>query len=199
LRHSTRFRRALFLIFAAQPCPAEAVALGVNDLLTLDDRSSGTTEALNGNAWRLFTDGVMGGISLGQLTTGSIAGRACLRMQGEVCLENNGGFVQIALDVGDAIQRALPDYAGIELDVFGNGERYNLHLRTEDMQHPWQSYRASFTAASEWRTLRLPFHEFEPHRLDSPLQPARIRRIGLVAIGRAFQADLCLGRLAFYQ
>jgi hypothetical protein len=105
----------------------------------------------------------------------------------------------MALDVGDAIQRALPDYAGIELDVLGNGERYNLHLRTEDMQYPWQSYRASFTAAADWTTVHLPFRDFEPHRLDSPLAPGRIRRIGLVAIGRAFQADLCLGRLAFYR
>ena len=191
--------RIAIVILIALPWLSGAVALGVPVLLILDDRSSGTTTALNGNAWRLFTDGVMGGVSSGQLTHGIIAGRACLRMQGVVRLENNGGFVQMALDVGDAIQNALPDYAGIELDVFGNGERYNLHLRTQDMRYPWQSYRAIFTAGADWTTLRLPFDDFQPHRLESPLAPGRIRRIGLVAIGRAFQADLCLGRLAFYR
>ena len=141
----------------------------------------------------------MGGVSSGRLTPDTVAGRACLRMLGEVRLENNGGFVQMALDVGDAIQDALPDYAGVELDVYGNAERYNLHLRTEDMQYPWQSYRVSFTAAADWTTLRFPFADFEPHRLESPLEPGRIRRIGVVAIGRAFRADLCLGRLGFYR
>jgi hypothetical protein len=167
-------------------------------LLTLDDRSSGTTQALNGNYWRLFTDGVMGGVSSGQLTVETVAGRSCLRMQGAVRLENNGGFVQMALDLGEAAESSLTDSGGLELDVFGNGERYNLHLRTDYMQHPWQSYRASFTAAAGWRTLRLPFAAFEPHRLEQPLQTARIRRIGLVGIGRRFDADLCLGRLALF-
>lgn len=186
------------VILIALPLLSAAVALGGNVVLILDDRTSGTTTALNGNAWRLITDGVMGGVSSGQLSPETSAGRACLRMQGEVRLENNGGFVQMAMDVGDAIQTALPDYTGIELDVFGNGERYNLHLRTEDMRYPWQSYRVTFTAVADWTTVKLPFRDFEPHRLESPLDPGGIRRIGLVAIGRAFQADLCLGRLAFY-
>jgi len=40
---------------------------------------------------------------------------------------------------------------------------------------------------------------FEPHRLETPLDVTRLRRIGLVAIGRAFFADLAVARLAFYR
>jgi hypothetical protein len=39
---------------------------------------------------------------------------------------------------------------------------------------------------------------FAPHRVDAPLDLASLRRIGVVAIGRAFFADLCLAEIAFY-
>ena len=38
------------------------------ELLVLDDRSSDDGRAQNGAGWRLFTDGVMGGLSKGDLT-----------------------------------------------------------------------------------------------------------------------------------
>src|SRR6476661_7117755 len=37
-------------------------------------------------------------------------------------------------------------WSGIELDVFGNGEEYGVHLRTDALTRPWQSYRQIFTA-----------------------------------------------------
>ncbi|KIZ43889.1 NADH:ubiquinone oxidoreductase, partial [Rhodopseudomonas palustris] len=36
------------------------------------------------------------------------------------------------------------------------------------------------------------------HRTDAPLNIARLRRIGLVAMGREFDGDLAVARLAFY-
>jgi hypothetical protein len=58
---------------------------------------------------------------------------------------------------------------------------------------------AEFFAPCEWRTIRLPFAGFEPHRLDAPLDIARLRRLGVVAIGRAFTADITIGGLQFYR
>jgi hypothetical protein len=151
-----------------------------------------------GTRWELIADRVMGGVSSGELTREHVGGRAALRMRGDVSLENNGGFVQIALDLapGGGVVDAR-GWTGIEIDVFGNDERYNLHLRTADVVRPWQSYRAEFIAGPEWRTIRLPFATFEPHRIDAPLDPARLRRLGIVAIGRAFTADVAIGRLQF--
>jgi hypothetical protein len=149
--------------------------------------------------WRLFSDRVMGGVSSGTLDTDLVDGRACLRMRGEVSLENNGGFVQMAIDLDEPMRRRLPDFAGLSLEVYGNGESYNVHLRTEDMDRPWQSYRCSFVAGPAWHTVRLPFARFEPHRIEGPLDAARIRRLGLVAIGRAFTADLCVARVSFHE
>ena len=90
------------------------------------------------------------------------------------------------------------DYTGVRLVVRGNGERYSVHLRTPDNVRSWQSYRAHFTAGADWETIYLPFEDFTPHRLDAPLDITRLRRIGLVAIGRAFHADLAVCELGFY-
>lgn len=152
-----------------------------------------------GTRWELIADRVMGGVSSGEMKREHVGGRPALRIRGDVSLENNGGFVQIALDLApDGGVVAARHWTGIEIEVFGNGERYNLHLRTADVVRPWQSYRADFIATSEWRTVRLPFATFEPHRIDVPLDLAHLRRLGIVAIGRAFAADVAIGKLQFY-
>lgn len=61
------------------------------------------------------------------------------------------------------------------------------------MTRLWQSWRLSFVVRPEWQTLRPPFAEFEPHRIDAPLDPRSLRRIGIIAIGRDFQADIAIG------
>jgi len=103
------------------------------------------------------------------------------------------------LDLNGEANGAFSNYEGLLLDVYGNGESCNVHLRTAAARFPWQSYRASFQAPARWHTVRLPFSRFEPYRTDMPLDVSHVRRIGLVAIGRAFSADLCLGRLALYR
>jgi hypothetical protein len=34
--------------------------------------------------------------------------------------------------------------------VRGNGEEYNIHLRTTALDRPWQSFRKSFRANPQW-------------------------------------------------
>jgi len=167
--------------------------------LIIDDRSSGDLRASIGTDWRVMTDTVMGGVSSGSLVQTEAAKRPCLRLSGEVSLENNGGFVQASLDLSPAGTLDARDFHGIELDVYGNGERYNLHLRTLDTRIVWQSYRASFMAEPRWQTVRLPFSEFRPYRIDQPLDLQTLRRLGVVAIGRAMQADLCIARIVLYR
>jgi hypothetical protein len=167
--------------------------------LTIDDRSSGDLHASIGTEWRVMTDTVMGGVSSGSLIPTEVAGRPCLQLSGEVSLENNGGFVQASLDLHPAGTLDARDFQGIELDMYGNGERYNLHLRTLDTRIVWQSYRASFIAEPRWQTVRLPFSEFSPYRIDQPLDLQCLRRLGVVAIGRAMQARLCIGRIVLYR
>jgi hypothetical protein len=164
----------------------------------LIDDFTGTDSRL-GTQWRLVTDGVMGGRSSGQLWRGALEGRAALCLRGNVSLENQGGFVQIALELAPSGVFDAGAYRGLWLVVRGNGESYNLHLRTADLWLPWQSYRAELTAGPQWQEVRLPFDAFTPYRVETPLDTRRLRRLGLVAIGRAFAADLCIAGIGLYE
>jgi hypothetical protein len=141
----------------------------------------------------------MGGVSSGKLIPTEAEGRHCLRLTGDVSLENNGGFVQASLDLCSAGLLDASDYSGIEIEIYGNDEVYNLHLRTEDTRIVWQSYRTSFHALPHWQTLRLRFDDFQPHRIDIPLDIKKLRRLGVVAIGREMHADVCIGRLSLFR
>ena len=169
------------------------------DVKLIDARDTGDLRASAGNQWRLVTDGVMGGVSQGKLTAEVVEGRPCLRLRGDVKLENNGGFIQGTLNLPDRILHDIPAYTGLMLEVYGNDEQYNVHLRTADIWLPWQSYRASFSATAQWQQIFLPFADFKPHRIRSELDVTRLERIGLVAIGRQFSADLCIGKVGFYK
>ena len=188
-----RFLSVLF--FSCFGC----ATLMAEDVLIIDDRRTGDMESVLGGSWRMVTDGVMGGISSGELSLGTIDNKPCLHLRGDVRLENNGGFIQAALDVEDTEAADASGYHGLLLKVYGNNQEYNLHLRTGDVWLPWQSYRASFKAHASWQTVRLPFTEFTGYRIGKKLDLKRLERIGLVAIGRAFSADLCIGELALYR
>lgn len=165
----------------------------------IDDLTSQDLFASTGTGWALISDRVMGGVSNGTLRREMVEGRPAIRMRGGVSLENNGGFLQMALDLGDA--GAVVDatgWTGIQLEVLGNDQTYNLHLRTTDIQRPWESYRQSFAAPRQWTTVHLPFSGFAPHRTERPLRLTGLRRIGLVAIGREFEVDLAISDIRFY-
>jgi hypothetical protein len=127
-----------------------------------------------------------------------VDGRRALCLSGDVSLENNGGFVQVNLDLATAGLLDGSDFDGVRLVVRGNGEAYNLHLKTSATSMPWQSYRADFAAGPTWREVRLPFADFVPHRLVPALDVTRLRRLGIVAIGRAMRADVCVSEIGLY-
>ena len=168
------------------------------NILVIDDRSNNDVTSNLGTKWQLVTDGVMGGLSQGQLTLDEYKGKNCLRMRGDVTTENNGGFVQIALSLSEQDVFDATAYSGVEIEVAGNNELYNIHFRTADLWFPWQSYRCSFSAESDWQTYRIPFSELEKYKTFNKFSQDKIKRIGLVAIGRDFQADLCLAAIGFY-
>lgn len=172
---------------------SQAVLL-VEDFTRSDGISSLGTE------WRKFTDKVMGGVSTGSYGFETINGRQCIRMRGNVSLENRGGFVQVALPLKQN-GRALDGsgYNGIRLWVRGNGETYYVHLRTGKTIFPWQYYEAPFFADREWEKVEISFDQFTPQRLKAKLTPKRLKRIGIVAAKKAFKADVAVARIEFYR
>jgi adhesin HecA-like repeat protein len=173
--------------------------LMADERLVIDDRRSGELKSVLGPDWRMFSDSVMGGISRGSLTLDTIDSKSCLRLRGDVSLDNNGGFIQAALDIERTEAADASGYQGLLLEVYGNGEEYNLHLRTDDVWLPWQSYRASFQAPTRWQSVKLPFKDFSGYRIGKRLDLKHLKRIGIVAIGREFTADLCIATLALYR
>lgn len=150
--------------------------------------------------WEYVADGVMGGVSEGSLQRETYNGRMAAVLRGAVSLENNGGFVQIAFDLcPDGAGFDATDWSGIELITCGNGERYDIRLRTQQLIRPWQSFRSEFVAGSQWRALRFPFNEFIAHKTEVVFDPSALRRIGILAIGREFRAEMAVSGISLYR
>lgn len=190
-------RRAFMIGSTASMAVGTASSQTATTLL-IDDFTSGTSTALSGNRWMGFTDQVMGGRSTGETTLDKIEGRPCIRLTGTVNTRG-GGFIQLAIDLGE--NRKPFDgrrYKGVELDVYGNGEEYNCHLRTTDVRWYEQSYRASFEAPRSWTTVKLPWSAFEPSAIETPLNLEGLLRLGILGWMRNFEADIAVGRLSLY-
>lgn len=150
--------------------------------------------------WEYVADTVMGGVSRGEATQTVVDGRAAIRLTGEVSLDNNGGFVQIAFDLGEGGETFdASAWTGIALDVLGNDESYDIRLRTNQITRPWQSFRADFSAPPTWTTVKIPFTALESHRTEARFDPGRLRRIGILAIGREMQADIAIAGVRLYR
>jgi hypothetical protein len=150
--------------------------------------------------WEYVPDEVMGGVSKGLMTQDQIDGNTATRMSGNVSLDNNGGFIQMAFDFradGGIFDATV--WTGLEITLRGNNESYELRLRTADLDQPWQSFRTVFTAPHAWTTCRFPFARLEPYRTQAHLDAKRLRRCGLVAVGRAFEVDLAVQDIALYR
>ena len=125
---------------------------------------------------------------------------------------NAGGKAQVILDprrrsrrrparrarspTGPRSPRTRPWAFGLaRIGCLGQQRGLQCSLADGSLIRPWQSYRQGFRAHPEWETVQLLFEHFVPHRTEVALDTHRLKRIGVVAIGRAFSADLYLGGL----
>jgi hypothetical protein len=147
--------------------------------------------------WRFFADTVMGGVSTGQVRFVQEAGQTHAHMTGTVSTANNGGFIQMRMD----LTTPPPEGAvGVRLVVRGNDQRYFVHLRTEGTRLPWQYYQAGFDVTRDWAEVRLPFTAFEASGAllrDTP-RADRLTSIGVVAYGRDHEAEIDVREVGFY-
>ena len=191
---------AFFVVFFSTLILWSTPSHAGNSEMLIDDFTDQTLTSALGSKWRNVNDTVMGGVSRSMVAHHDADDQSCLRLTGDVRLENNGGFVQAALDLSTGGKTLdASSFTGIRLVAMGNDEVYSVHLRTPDNVRPWHSYRAEFVARTKPQTIDIPFSTFKPYRLDVPLDIKTLRRIGLVGIGRAFQADLKICRISFYQ
>jgi hypothetical protein len=182
---------SIFPMFARARANAPTPAL-------LDDMASGDGRSKIGTRWAGFTDQVMGGRSTGGARPDMIDGRNCLRLTGRVNTRG-GGFIQLALDLeAGGVPMSADGFKGFEIDVWGNDEDYNCHIRTTDVQWYEQSYRATIKATKSWQTVQLPWSAFEPHGLKAPLNLKGLQRFAILGWMRDFDADVALSRVALF-
>ncbi|HEX5818212.1 MAG TPA: CIA30 family protein, partial [Gemmatimonadales bacterium] len=132
--------------------------------------------------WRCFTDRVMGGRSDATATVTEVQGRRALLLSGHVSLENRGGFVQAALQLGEGRARFdATRFRAIRLTVCGEAPATLIHLRSADTIFPWSHYAAPFELPRTWGEVEVPFEAFEPSGMVRGLDRSGLTRIGVVA------------------
>jgi hypothetical protein len=146
--------------------------------------------------WRCFTDRVMGGRSDATATLSEVQGRPALLLRGQLSLENRGGFVQVARQLGE---RGAPfdatHFRAIRLTVCGHAPATLIHLRSADTVFPWSHYAAGFALPATWGEVDVPFAAFEPSGMVKPLDRSALTRIGVVAGRAAGLVDIGIGRI----
>ena len=169
--------------------------------MLIDDFSRADGRSALGTRWDGFSDRVMGGRS--DLSAGyrEHDGQRVLVLEGQVRLDNNGGFIQVRLPLSD--ERADFDagaYRGLRVTARAlRAGPYYVHLRSADNRRPWSYYRARLELSEDWQAVELPFANFEPQSLSQPLDPERLRSLAIVAYGEAFEAEIEVSRIEWIE
>lgn len=146
-------------------------------------------------SWSYVADTVMGGVSEG--SSGYVEEEASIRLSGTVSTKNNGGFIQVRTSMTSV---DLKEKKGIRIQVKGNNEIYNIHLRNGSSRLPWQYYAAEFMAPDNWVTIELPFSTFKKSStfMKTSMDPTSLKSVGVVAYGRDYIADILIRNIELY-
>ena len=106
--------------------------------------------------WFVINDGVMGGLSRGQLT---ITPEGYGKFSGTASLANNGGFTSIRCNLPPT---AIGPTAKISMRIKGDGKNYQFRVRHQPMAY--QSYIHDFSTSGEWQTIEFPIAQMYPER-----------------------------------
>lgn len=107
------------------------------------------------NNWFVVNDGVMGGLSKGNLKINT-EGHA--EFYGFVSLENNGGFSSIRHDFK---RIDITSYSKLKLRIKGDGKRYQLRIKNN--RRDYHSYIFYIQTTTEWQEVEIPLEEFYPY------------------------------------
>jgi monofunctional biosynthetic peptidoglycan transglycosylase len=132
---------------------------------------------MSSGPWQTVNDGVMGGISSSRMAEAD----GVLSFEGELSLENNGGFASVRR----LVDTDLSQVTGVRLEVRGDQRTYQFRLRQNDL-FDGIAWRAEFTTTEEWQTVELSFDQFVPvfrgRRVADagPVVPASIKQVGFL-------------------
>lgn len=104
--------------------------------------------------WTIVNDDVMGGRSSSQMNINS-AGYGVF--EGEVSLENNGGFSSVRYQF-EKIKTT--GYKKIKIRLKGDGKKYQF--RVKNKLSTYYSYISSFSTTNEWQEIEIPLKDMYP-------------------------------------
>ena len=127
--------------------------------------------------WYVVNDGVMGGLSKGTMELNTDGHGV---FQGQVRLENNGGFSSIRYSFET---KKVSDYSYLVLRIKGDGKKYQLRAKSKRAQY--FSYVSYFETGNQWETIKIPLREMYPvfrgYRLNQPnFEGIELEEIGIL-------------------
>lgn len=108
----------------------------------------------NPSSWTVVNDGVMGGLSKGQL---SISDKGHGVFKGIVSLENNGGFSLIQHRFASL---HVKKYTSLVIRIKGDGKNYQVRLKTNASDY--FNYAYAIKTTGSWETISIPFEKMIP-------------------------------------
>ena len=100
--------------------------------------------------WQIVDDGVMGGLSRGQF---SINAEGHGVFEGQVSLENNGGFSSVRHGLHDV---NVSSDRSIVLHIKGDGKQYQF--RVKDSMNHYYSFIHAFQTSGDWQEIVIPLN-----------------------------------------
>jgi len=111
--------------------------------------------------WYVVNDGVMGGLSQGNITYTDDG----LLFEGNISLENNGGFSRF---ISGRTDFNLQDYNAIEIRIKADARKYAFVLQNTQVYYR-PTWRVEFTGnGQEWQTIRMPLEDFNKAVMARP-------------------------------
>ena len=131
-----------------------AALLFLSSPLEISDSIFDFQSANDLKGWYVVNDGVMGGLSKGDLALNE-NGNAVFK--GYVTTENNGGFSSIRYRFKS---RNVSDFSAVVLQLKGDGKMYQFRIKENSYQR--ESYIQYFETTGDWQTIEIPFENFYP-------------------------------------
>jgi NADH dehydrogenase [ubiquinone] 1 alpha subcomplex assembly factor 1 len=114
--------------------------------------------------WTTVDDVVMGGKSS---STFKLSPEGLGLFEGEVSLENNGGFSSVHYKFK---KQLIKQYSSVFIKLKGDGKKYQFRIKANSGEY--YSYISTFNTTSNWQELEIPLKEMYPSfrgkKLDKP-------------------------------
>ncbi len=111
------------------------------------------TQEGSSDGWYVVNDGVMGGLSKGQIYVEN----DLAVFKGEVSTDNNGGFTMIQNRFNKI---EIDKFTAFVIKVKGDGKAYQFRVKSDKYQQ--YSYVYEFPTSGEWQEISIPFDSLVP-------------------------------------